>query len=119
MTNTSAERAAVSRIRAENRAANAAVRATNTSSAPSSSSGSSSSSSSGGLSSRILTEEENIAMIKAPAGTIVDVGAAERFDVIVSVVEADGKVESSSKKRKIELEEIISQLVPEENAAEQ
>jgi len=38
MTNTSAERAAVSRIRAENRAANAAVRATNTSSAPSSSS---------------------------------------------------------------------------------
>ncbi|NJD78490.1 MAG: hypothetical protein FIB08_15580 [Candidatus Methanoperedens sp.] len=39
-----------------------------------------------------------------------DVAAAERFDVIVSVVEADGKVESSSKKRKKELEEIISGL---------
>jgi hypothetical protein len=48
-----------------------------------------------------------------------DVAAAERFDVIVSVVESDGKVESSSKKRKIELEEIISQLVPEENTDEQ
>ncbi len=48
-----------------------------------------------------------------------DVGAAERFDVIVSVVEADGKVESSSKKRKRELEEVISQLVPEENIDEQ
>ena len=48
-----------------------------------------------------------------------DVAAAERFDVIISVVEADGKVESSSKKRKMELEEIISQLVPEENADEQ
>ena len=82
MTNTSAERAAVSRIRAENRAANAAVRATNTSSAPSSSSGSSSSSSSGSRSSRILTEEENIAMIKAPIGTIVDVGAATRAGII-------------------------------------
>ncbi|VVB92405.1 Uncharacterised protein [uncultured archaeon] len=40
-----------------------------------------------------------------------DVAAAERFDVIVSVVEDDGKVESSSKKRKSELEEIISGLV--------
>ncbi len=39
-----------------------------------------------------------------------DVAAAERFDVIVSVVEDDGKVESSSKKRKKELEEIISGL---------
>ena len=48
-----------------------------------------------------------------------DVAAAERFDVIISVVEADGRVESSSKKRKMELEEIISQLVPEENADEQ
>ncbi|HEY9205043.1 MAG TPA: hypothetical protein VIO58_03900 [Candidatus Methanoperedens sp.] len=40
-----------------------------------------------------------------------DAAAAERFDVIVSVVEADGKVESSSKKRKEELEEIISGLI--------
>ncbi len=40
-----------------------------------------------------------------------DAAAAERFDVIVSVVEADGKVESSSKKRKEELEEMISGLV--------
>lgn len=37
-----------------------------------------------------------------------DVSAAERFDIIVSVIEADGKVESSSKKRKQELEEIIA-----------
>jgi DNA polymerase III delta prime subunit len=37
-----------------------------------------------------------------------DVAAAERFDIIVSVVEADGKVESSSKRRKQELEEIIA-----------
>jgi hypothetical protein len=36
-----------------------------------------------------------------------DTSAAERFDIIVSVIEADGKVESSSKKRKEELEEII------------
>jgi adenylate kinase family enzyme len=36
-----------------------------------------------------------------------DIAAAERFDIIVSVVEADGKVESSSNKRKQELEEII------------
>lgn len=39
-----------------------------------------------------------------------DIAAAERFDIIVSVVEADGKVESSSRKRKIQLEEIISEL---------
>jgi DNA polymerase III delta prime subunit len=37
-----------------------------------------------------------------------DAEAAERFDIIVSVVEADGKVESSSKRRKQELEEIIA-----------
>lgn len=37
-----------------------------------------------------------------------DVAAAERFDIMVSVVEADGKVESSSKRRKQELEEIIA-----------
>ncbi|MDP3104756.1 MAG: hypothetical protein Q8M95_09130 [Candidatus Methanoperedens sp.] len=37
-----------------------------------------------------------------------DAAAAERFDITVSVIEADGKVESSSKKRKLELEEIIA-----------
>jgi adenylate kinase family enzyme len=37
-----------------------------------------------------------------------DVAAAERFDIIVSVIEADGKVESSSKTRKLELDEIVS-----------
>lgn len=39
-----------------------------------------------------------------------DVSAAERFDIIVSVIEADGKVESSSKKRKQELEAIITDI---------
>jgi hypothetical protein len=48
-----------------------------------------------------------------------DVSAAERFDVMVSVIESDGKVESSSKKRKKELEEIISDIVPEECEDEQ
>jgi len=37
-----------------------------------------------------------------------DVAAAERFDITISVIEADGKIESSSKKRKQELEEIIA-----------
>ncbi len=46
-----------------------------------------------------------------PILSSADVAAAERFDVIVSVVEADGKVESSSKKRKKELEEIVSGIV--------
>ncbi len=45
-----------------------------------------------------------------------DAAAAERFDVIVSVVEADGKVESSSRKRKMELEKVISEIMPEELA---
>lgn len=40
-----------------------------------------------------------------------DVAAGERFDVMVSVVESDGKVESSNKKRKKELEEIVSGLI--------
>ncbi len=46
-----------------------------------------------------------------PIMSSADVAAAERFDVIVSVVEADGKVESSRKKRKKELEEIVSGIV--------
>jgi energy-coupling factor transporter ATP-binding protein EcfA2 len=50
-----------------------------------------------------------------PIMSSADVAAAERFDVIVSVVEADGKVESSSKKRKKELEGIVSAIVGAEN----
>ncbi len=46
-----------------------------------------------------------------PILSSADVAAAERFDVIVSVVEAGGKVESSNKKRKKELEEIVSGIV--------
>ncbi len=46
-----------------------------------------------------------------PIMSSADVAAAERFDIMVSVVEADGKVESSSKKRKKELEEIVSGIV--------
>ncbi len=46
-----------------------------------------------------------------PIMSSADVAAAERFDIIVSVVEADGKVESSSKKRKKELQEIVSGIV--------
>ena len=46
-----------------------------------------------------------------PILSSADVAAAERFDIMVSVVEPDGKVESSSKKRKKELEEIVSGIV--------
>ncbi len=46
-----------------------------------------------------------------PILSSADVAAAERFDITVSVVEPDGKVESSSKKRKKELEEIVSGIV--------
>ncbi len=46
-----------------------------------------------------------------PIMSSADVAAAERFDIMVSVVEADGTVESSSKKRKKELEEIVSELI--------
>jgi len=45
-----------------------------------------------------------------PIMSSADIAAAERFDLIVSVVEADGKVESSNRKRKKKLEEIISEL---------
>jgi hypothetical protein len=50
------------------------------------------------------SDEPNVIMSSA------DAAAAERFDIIVSVIEADGKVESSSKKRKEELEEIIADI---------
>lgn len=46
-----------------------------------------------------------------PILSSADVAAAERFDITVSVVEPDGKVESSSKKRKKELEGIVSGIV--------
>ncbi len=46
-----------------------------------------------------------------PIFSSADVAASERFDVMVSVIEADGNVESSSKLRKKELEEIISGIV--------
>jgi len=45
-----------------------------------------------------------------PIMSSADIAAAERFDLIVSVVESDGKVESSNRKRKKKLEEIISEL---------
>ncbi len=47
---------------------------------------------------------------EVPIMSSADVAAAERFDVVVSVVESDGKVESSSKKRKKELEAIVSEI---------
>ncbi|MDD5472832.1 MAG: hypothetical protein PHU34_01655 [Candidatus Methanoperedens sp.] len=46
-----------------------------------------------------------------PILSSADVAAAERFDVMVSVVESDGNVESSNKKRKKELDEIVSGLI--------
>ncbi len=46
-----------------------------------------------------------------PIMSSADVAAAERFDVMISVVEADGKVESTSKKRKKELEGIVSGII--------
>jgi adenylate kinase family enzyme len=46
-----------------------------------------------------------------PILSSADVAAAERFDITVSVVEPDGKVESSSKKRKKELQEIVSGII--------
>lgn len=46
-----------------------------------------------------------------PILSSADAAAAERFDIIVTVVEADGRVESSSKSRQKELEEIISGIL--------
>lgn len=46
-----------------------------------------------------------------PILSSADTAAAERFDIMVSVIEADGKVESSSKARKKELEDIVSLLI--------
>ncbi|MCE8426666.1 MAG: hypothetical protein J5U17_12920 [Candidatus Methanoperedens sp.] len=48
-----------------------------------------------------------------------DISASERFDLTVSVIEADGRVESSNKKRKKELEVIISELIEDVQLAHQ
>ncbi|MDP2766892.1 MAG: hypothetical protein Q8O41_05510, partial [Candidatus Methanoperedens sp.] len=48
---------------------------------------------------------------EVPIMSSADVAAAERFDVMVSVVEAEGKVESSSKARKKVLQEIVSGII--------
>jgi uncharacterized tellurite resistance protein B-like protein len=56
---------------------------------------------------------------EVPIMSSADVAAAERFDILVSVVEADGKVESSNKKRKKELQRIVDGIVGiEEEATE-
>lgn len=52
-------------------------------------------------------------MTEIPIMSSADVAAAERFDIMISVIEPDGKVESSSKKRKSQLEEIVQQLIVE------
>ncbi len=49
--------------------------------------------------------------IEIPVLSSADVAASERFDIMVSVIRPDGIVESSSKKRKKELEEIVSGIV--------
>ncbi len=48
-----------------------------------------------------------------PIMSSADIAAAERFDIIVSVIESDGKVESSSKKRKKELTAIVDSMAAE------
>jgi hypothetical protein len=49
-----------------------------------------------------------------PIISSADLAASDRFDIMVSVVGPDGKVESSSKKRKKELEEIIQGIIVEQ-----
>ena len=51
---------------------------------------------------------------EVPILSSADMATSERFDVIVSVIEADGKVESSSRSRKKKLEQIISEIVKDE-----
>lgn len=46
-----------------------------------------------------------------PILSSADIAASERFDIMVSVIKPDGMVESSSKKRKKELEEIIYDII--------
>lgn len=49
-----------------------------------------------------------------PIISSADIAAADRFDIMVSVIGPDGKVESSSKKRKQELEEIVQGIIVEQ-----
>jgi len=49
-----------------------------------------------------------------PIISSADISAADRFDIMVSVIGPDGKVESSSKKRKKELEEIVQDIIVEQ-----
>lgn len=51
--------------------------------------------------------------IEIPILSSADISASERFDIMVSVIKPDGLVESSSKKRKEELEEIIEDIFEE------
>lgn len=48
---------------------------------------------------------------EVPIMSSADIAVAERFDVMVSVVEANGKVESSSKTRKKVLQGIVDEIV--------
>jgi adenylate kinase family enzyme len=49
-----------------------------------------------------------------PIISTADITAADRFDIMVSVIGPDGKVESSNKKRKKELEEIVQDIIVEQ-----
>jgi len=49
-----------------------------------------------------------------PIISSADISAADRFDIMVSVIGPDGKVESSNKKRKKELEEIVQGIIVEQ-----
>jgi hypothetical protein len=52
--------------------------------------------------------------IEIPIISTADITAADRFDIMVSVIGPDGKVESSSKKRKKELEEVVRGIIVEQ-----
>ncbi len=49
-----------------------------------------------------------------PIISTADITAADRFDIMVSVIGPDGKVESSNKKRKKELEEVVQGIIVEQ-----
>jgi hypothetical protein len=52
--------------------------------------------------------------VEIPIISTADITAADRFDIMVSVIGPDGKVESSNKKRKKELEEIVQGIIVEQ-----
>jgi energy-coupling factor transporter ATP-binding protein EcfA2 len=54
--------------------------------------------------------------IEIPILSSADIAVSERFDILVSVIKPDGSVESSSKKRKEELEEIIGGIIWDEDS---